>query len=255
MVERVVSPAFLNRGVVTQYCGQDTVRTKGSFIWNIDDTGHRRSSEAIDIMARYSCYYRSSLLRFPYIVSRYAINRIGIPQTFTHAETLIRSGSARTNARARDRAETCRKRTEFTQPPRRTWFGVEESWDILSYRGGNLKRMSEFTFTRYAPAFTSGSFDSLRSWAHSLCLPDLLSVIEIGTPDAVHRRWQNSGHTGGTLYTRERNRAVVARTSHSRSDRRLTRSQMAIAPWPRRQKDARMSFKGCSIFFCWVNEL
>jgi len=249
----VVSPAFLNRGIVTQYCGQDTIRTKGSFIWNIDDTGHRRSSEAIDIVARYSWYYRSSLLRFPCIVSRYAINRIGIPQTFTHAETLIRSGSARTNTCAPDRTETCRKRTEFTQSPRRTWFGVEESWDILSYAS---VISNEWVNLRSQGTPLRLLLGLLILWGrgHSLCLPDLLSVIEIGTPDAVHRRWQNSGHTPAVHFIPANGTALSLRERAIRDPIELIHSQMAIAPWPRRQKDARMSFKGCSIF-CWVNEL
>lgn len=113
VVERhAVSLAFLNRGVAT--AAKIQFEQRGL-------TSETSTTSAIFEGDR----YRGALLLLPivvapvfYIVRSDTLSIVGIPQTFTHAAALIRSGSARTNARARDRAETCGKRTELTQPPK-----------------------------------------------------------------------------------------------------------------------------------------
>lgn len=154
-----VSSAFLNRGVATHRGPWIQFEQRVPFVWNIDDTGDLRGRSISRRVTLATDRRRSG---FP-ISCTDTLSIVGIPQMFTHAGALIRSGSARTNARA---LAIVRKRAEKGRNSRTTpRSSVRGRGGILSYRGGDLKRTGEFTFTRYGPPFSAESSDSSRSRA------------------------------------------------------------------------------------------
>lgn len=213
-VERhAVSPAFLNRSVATWYCGQDSVRTKGSFIWNIDDTGDLWGRSISRRVTLATDRRRSG---FP-ISCPDTLSIVGIPQTFTHAAVLIRSGSVRTNARARvrkyvEKGRNSRNPAELGSGSR----SLEAYWVIaavISNERANLRARD--TPLRLLPSLSRSRILSL------------FTRFALGNRNLVHRMRAAGDRTVGTHRRGivgtpilcERNRAAVTRTSHLRSDR------------------------------------
>ena len=180
------------RRKVSQYRGQDSVRTKGPYSSETSTTTTIFEGDR----------YRSVLLFLPILVALVSLHRV--PIRYQSSAFRRRSPTPRPSLEVVRHEQTrmfaivrkCAEKGRNSRNPEDRWSEVEEYRGILSYRGGNLKQTGEFTFARGTSLRFLPSFSILRGRRHSR----YFTRFALGNRNRYTARmrtvgWQNSGHT------------------------------------------------------------